>query len=198
MPTLEQPISSQHENTPQKSSSDFQKEHLTHLEDEYQRTLATYGVEHREEKQRLLTDTFNQLSSRLRVEEGFSFLERAQAILKLKLARYLQREDTIDVNTLFDALLETPKFIKDEKGGLHKLLEIHEAKTLEKIAEKRKQRTEMGDTEEFNPWENLFTTKSGNYYVARLLNMPHLEKESEYMNHCVGTSDSYLNTYQKR
>lgn len=197
MPTLEHSTPSSKENKPKKSPEEFQKEQIVRLEDEYQRTLSTFGSEIRPEKERLVNDVFTTLRTRLTQQQGFPFSLREQAILKLKLARYAQREDSIDLNTLFDALIETPKFLKDEKGGLHKLFEIHQAKTLQTIAEKRKQRAEMGDKEAFNPWENLFTTISGNYYVARLLNMPHLEKESEYMNHCVGTSDSYINRIKK-
>jgi hypothetical protein len=118
-------------------------------------------------------------------------------ILELKLARYLQREDSVDVNTLSDAISETPRFLDKPKGGLHRLLEIHEQKTLEKIAEIRRQKAEQTGDEEFNPYEALFQTSSGDYYMARLLNMPHLEEESSYMNHCVGTSDSYINKMKK-
>jgi len=197
MSTLEHPVSQSSKDKYPKSSENFPQEQLAKIEEEYQRTLSTFNAETRREKERLLNDVFNTLSIRLTQHEGFSFSLHEQSILKLKLSRYLQREDLIDVNTLFDALIETPKFLAGEKGGLHKLLEIHEAKTLQVIAERRKQRAEMGKGEEFNPWENLFTTKSGTYYVARLLNMPHLEQESDYMNHCVGISDSYVNRIKK-
>jgi hypothetical protein len=80
---------------------------------------------------------------------------------------------------------------------LHRLLEVHEEKTLQKIAEIRKQRGDMEGKEAYNPYENLFQTTSGEYYVARLLNMPHLQEESVYMNHCVGTSDSYVNKIKR-
>ena len=74
---------------------------------------------------------------------------------------------------------------------------MHQEKTLIKIAEIRKKRAEVKGGEAFNPYENLFTTQSGNYYIARLLNMPHLEEESEYMDNCVGTSDSYVNRIKR-
>ncbi|HIP21606.1 MAG TPA: hypothetical protein EYG72_01470, partial [Candidatus Pacebacteria bacterium] len=77
------------------------------------------------------------------------------------------------------------------------VLEKHELRTLEKIAENRKKRAEMTGEEGFNPYEALFETKSGEYYIARLLNMPHLEEESDFMKHCVGTSSSYINKMNK-
>ena len=55
----------------------------------------------------------------------------------------------------------------------------------------------MTGDEASNPYEYLFTTSSGQYAVARLLNMPHLEEESDYMSHCVGTSDSYINQMKR-
>jgi|GEM_PF-5472584 len=91
----------------------FQQSHLANLEEEYQHTLTTYGSEARPKKERLLNDAFHTLSQIFTAHQDFPFSMREQAILKLKLARYLQREDSIDVNTLRDALLETPKFLKD-------------------------------------------------------------------------------------
>lgn len=189
----------------QKSSEDIEKErinafeqkYLNKINQEYQQTLTTFSQTIRQEKEHAIADAFQKLSSRLASTEGFEFSDRQKAILKLKLARYFQNTDSCDLNTLYDAIIESPKFINTDKGSLGRLFEVHEEKTLQKIAEMRKQRAEMGDSEAFNPYENLFTTKSGNYYMARLLNMPHLQEESEYMNHCVGTSDSYVNKMKR-
>lgn len=188
-----------------KSPEDVEKEHINAFEQkylgkinqEYQQTLATFSQDVRPSKERAIAEAFQSLSTRLAGAEGFELADRQKAILKLKLARYFQTNDTCDLNTLFDALIETPKFVNTDKGSFHRLFEVHEEKTLQKIAEIRKQRAEMGDTEAFNPYENLFTTKSGNYTMVRLLNMPHLEEESEYMSHCVGTSDSYVNKMKR-
>lgn len=189
----------------QKSSEDIEKErisafeqkYLNKLGQDYQQTLATFSQDTRQGKERTTTDTFQTLSSRLAGTEGFEFSDRQKAVLKLKLARHFQNNDSCDLNTLYDAIIESPKFINTDKGSIHRLFEVHEEKTLQKIAEIRKQRAEMGDSDAFNPYENLFTTKSGNCYMVRLLNMPHLEEESEYMKHCVGTSDSYVNKIKR-
>lgn len=129
--------------------------------------------------------------------DGMPALSEAQMIvLGLKLARHYEDNGDaarIDMPTLIDAIVESPKFLNDDRGSITKLFEMHEMKTLQKIAELRRQRAEMTGNEEFNPYEALFETSSGNYYLARLLNMPHLELESGYMKHCVGTSTSYIN-----
>ena len=185
------------EDVEQERINAFEQKYLGKIDQEYSQTLATFSQEIRQNKERAIADALQALSTRLASTEGLEFAGRQKAILKLKLARHFQTNETCDLNTLFDAILETPKFINTDKGSLHRLFEVHEEKTLQKIAEIRKQRAEMNGTESFNPYEFLFTTKSGEYTVTRLLNMPHLEEESEYMGHCVGTSDSYVSKMKR-
>ena len=163
----------------------------------YEEALAPFSPEKRQKKEQLINNTFQSLSQRIATRGDFELTPERQAVLRLKLARHFQKTDEVDPSTLFDALVETPKFIDTDKGSLMRLMEVHQQKTLQRIAEARKRRAELGDKESFNPYENLFTTKSGNYYMARLLNMPHLEAESAYMKHCVGTSDSYINQIKR-
>lgn len=173
--------------------------HLEKVKLEYQKTLDTISPDVRQTKEQLITSAFQALSQKLVSQEKIEFGEHQQAILKLKLARHFQKVEegaAVDVNTFYDAILESPKFINTDKGSLDHLLEVHQVKTLQKIAEARRRRSEMGD-KTGNPYENLFATSSGKYYVARLLNMPHLEAESDYMRHCVGTSDSYINQMKR-
>jgi len=174
----------------------FEQKYINKINQEYNQTLNTF-IKDRQEKENVIKESFDVLEKRLSENETLSFKERQKAILRLKLARYFQGKEEIDLNTLFDAIIETPNFINTDKGSLFRLLEIHEQKTLQKIAEIRKERAEINGNEKFNPYEALFETKSGNYYMARLLNMPHLEEESSYMNHCVGTSDSYINKIKR-
>lgn len=163
----------------------------------YEEALAHFSPEKRQKKEQLINDTFRNLSQKISAGGNFDLTPERQAVLRLKLARHFQKTDEVDPSNLFDALVETPKFIDTDKGSLLRLMEIHQQKILQRIAEARRRRAEMGDKETFNPWENLFTTRSGNYYMARLLNMPHLEVESAYMRHCVGTSDSYINQIKR-
>ncbi len=177
----------------------FEQKYTKKVEQDYERTLAVLPKEMKEEKERAIERTYEELSRRLSIHtaEDFQFDDRQKAVLKLKLARHFQQNNSLDQDSLFDAITETPKFINTDKGSLHRLLEVHQEKTLIKIAEIRKKRAEVKGGEAFNPYENLFTTQSGNYYIARLLNMPHLEEESEYMDNCVGTSDSYVNRIKR-
>jgi len=126
--------------------------------------------------------------------------EKQIRMLYLKLARHFEHADKdvhLDIPNLVDALVDSPKFLESDRGSIDKLYELHEVKTLQKIAELRRKRAEMTGKEDSNPYEALFETASGNYYMARLLNMPHLQAESEYMHHCVGTSSSYVNKMKK-
>ena len=142
----------------------FEQKYINKINQEYQQTLTTFSQENKTKKEKIISETFETLSKRLSSSEGFEFSERKQAVLKLKLARYFQTNETIDLNTFFDAIIETPNFINTDKGSLFRLLEVHEEKTLQKIAEIRKQRAEIQDDEKFNPYEALFETK-----IRRLL-----------------------------
>lgn len=194
LPLVEQKTSDQ---VAQERTAAFENKYLQRIQKDYQETLATFSTNVRQYKEHELVDVFLGVSAVLSSTNGFEFGERQRAILKLKLARHFQREDTIDTNTLIDALIESPKFINTDKGSLHRLFEVHQEKTLQKIAEMRKRQAEITGDKKINPYEALFTTTSGQYYMARLLNMPHLEAESAYMNHCVGLSDSYINQMKR-
>ena len=177
----------------EKTREAFEQKYQLRLIKEVQDTTHSLGQEKQKQLESLELDLVKKLSG----QENFDLTDQRKMLLKLKLARYLQRHDSLDTNTLADALIETPKFLDKDKGGFDRLLEIHEQKTLEKIAEMRKQKAEQKGGEGINPYEALFQTNSGKYYMARLLNMPHLEEESQYMNHCVGTSDSYINKMKR-
>ena len=129
--------------------------------------------------------------------EGFSLSDERKRVLKLKLERFAERKGVVDAATLRDAIVETPRFLDSEKGGFHRLLKIHEQKTLARIAEIRKRKAEQEPGEGYNPYSVLFETSEGNAYLARLLNMEHLEEESAFLSHCVGTSDSYINKMRR-
>ncbi len=183
----------------------FERKYLSKIRKDYEQTLATFSdkvpdgesVTPRQEKERAITKAYQDLSVRLSRVEGFVFGELQQAVLKLKLARHFQQNDVVDANTLYDALIESPKFLATDKGSLHRVLETHEQKTIQKIAELRRRKAEQTGEEGLNPFEWVCTTASGNYALARLLNMPHLEEESRYMDHCVGTSDSYISKMKR-
>ncbi|OGI76226.1 hypothetical protein A3C57_01310 [Candidatus Nomurabacteria bacterium RIFCSPHIGHO2_02_FULL_33_12] len=177
----------------------FEEKYLNKLKTDYSKTLAMFKDDIKVEKEKLINLNYDTLLSKLTKEENFIFKERQQVILKLKLARYFQNKEKsnehneeLDVNVLFDALIESPRFIDTDKGSIQRLFEVHIQKTMQNLAELRKKRAELVGENDLNPYEALFETQSGKYYMARLLNMPHLEDESLNMGtSCVGTSDHY-------
>lgn len=175
----------------------FEQKYLTRITQEYTATLATFHEKVREKKVALIDAALNDLSQRLRDNPAIDYGEKQQDILKLKLARHFKREDHINTALLYDAIVETPKFINNYNGSIHRLFDIHQQKQLMLIAERRKRRAEQTHDDAYKPYEALFTTSSQKYYMARLLNMPHLEEESDYIRHCVGNSDSYINKMKK-
>lgn len=170
-----------------KIEESFEHKYILKITNELNKTLETLKQEQKQKVERKFTEIITEID----------LTEKQKIILKLKIARYLQRHESIHVPTLVDALEETPKYLDKDKGGFDRLFKIHEQKTLEKIAEIRRRKAEQTGDEEFNPYEALFQTESGEYYMSRLLNMPHLEEESQYMDHCVGTSDSYINKMKR-
>ncbi len=184
----------------------FEQKYLTKLRRDYENTLATFSNKipegtresSRTQKTNAIEATYRIVSRQLAGRgDEFPFGDIPQAVLKLKIARHFQNNNTLDTNVLVDAALESPKFFETDKGSLYRLLEIHEQKTIMLIAERRKRKAEQTDNGGFNPYEALFTTVSGDYYISRLLNMPHLEAESDYMTHCVGNSDSYISKMKR-
>ncbi len=151
----------------------------------------------RAEKERSINTVYLTLVRELSGKRSLDLNDRKKAILKAKIARHYQFSDHVDHSGIIDAIVESPKFLEREEGGITKLMETHQMKTAQKRAEIIKRKMEMQRPEAgsaiANPYEALFTTVSGNYYLARLLNIPHLEDESVYMEHCIGNSDSYIN-----
>ncbi|HMO78469.1 MAG TPA: PcfJ domain-containing protein, partial [Candidatus Paceibacterota bacterium] len=153
-----------------------------------------------EQVERMSNDIADKVNAELSNEGKENLSENELRTLQLKLVRHFEDNGDsapIDIPTIVDALLESPKFLQSDKGSIAKLFELHEMKTLQRIAELRRQKAELTNGETFNPYENLFETASGKYYLARLLNMPHLEEESTYMDHCVGTSSSYISKMKR-
>ena len=157
---------------------------------EYEETIGKYSEDSKPIRISNISSALGIFSTRLKSTPGFVYSEKQQSILQLKLARHFQRYDDLDVDTLYEALVSSPDFINKDKGHLNKAIEVYEQKKLIRIAEMRKMKTV--ETSGINPKEALFETESHNYYLVRLLNMPHLLEESEILDHCVADSDFYL------
>src|SRR5258708_858935 len=117
------------------AGSELSRQYLDGLNQEQKRILGNIPADVRTQREQLITNTFQTLKGRLSTRDEFEFGERQQTILKLKLTRHLEKEESIDTNTLFDALVESPNFINKDRGSLERLFEVHEEKTLLKIAE---------------------------------------------------------------
>ncbi len=144
-----------------------------------------------------------------KINKSFEFDENQIANFRLRFLKYFQNNNDFNQEaSFFDGLQEmhedyekgskrVVKYFNTDKGSIDVVLRRHEERTLEKIAENRKKRAEITGDEYFNPYEALLPSKSGEYYISRLLNMPHLEEESNFMKHCVGTSNSYVNKIKR-
>lgn len=108
------------------------QQYLVTLAQKYAGTLQAIPKEVRDIKEQQVLRTLSKVESRFRELGDFDFGAAQKAILKLKLARHFQRDETCDVNTLVDALVETPRFLQKEQGSIRKLFEVHEVKTLQK------------------------------------------------------------------
>ena len=93
----------------------FEQKYINKINQEYNQTLNTFTKD-RQEKEKIIKENFDTLEKRLSNQEDFNFKERQKAVLKLKLARYFQNSESLDLNTLFDAIVETPNFINTDKG----------------------------------------------------------------------------------
>lgn len=119
----------------------------------------------------------------------------AKEKIETKVRYYLQKnsETDLDIETFADAIVDFPDFINNENFGVKGVLEAHTRKTLLAIAERRK----SGFENEAGPFEALFETESGDYYMARLTQIEHLIEESRDMRNCVGESEHYINRVKK-
>lgn len=109
-----------------------EQQYLVTLAQKYTDTIQMVPEEVRSTKEQQVARTFASIENRFKALGDFQFGPNQKAILKLKLARHFQRDETCDVNTLVDALVETPRFLQKEQGSIRKLFEVHEVKTLQK------------------------------------------------------------------
>ena len=180
-------------------SPEWQPENTSNLTQEEKREARRIRkAEKRTKREHILDESFKSLLRKIE-ESRFTLSESQKDNLKEKLRVYQlkQNKKDLDINTLRDAILESPYLIDNAQIGIQGILDHHQQQSLLKIAERRKQKAEQTGNEDLNPHEALFQTEDGKYYMARLLNMPHLEEESDYMKHCVGTSDSYISRIKR-
>jgi len=170
--------------------SNFEKDFIDKVKKEYESTVTKFSEKDKSKKINSILSVLGILSTRLKSTNGFLYTEKQNCILQLKLARHFQHHGDLNVDILYEALIASPNFINKNKGHLNQVIKVYKEKKLIQIAKMRKIKTE--ETGGINPREALFETESHNYYLVRLLNMPHLLEESEILDHCVVDSDFYL------
>lgn len=143
----------------------------------------------REQRLRNIAEAYNYLQERLSQVAVLRFEEKEWLTLRLKLTRHFQFVEDINLQTVFDAILETPSFLRNQRGSLAHAIEVHRDKTCKALAQLRKEAKDGQETA--TPWENLAQTEDGKYYLANLLTQQHLIDEGKALNHCVGTSSRY-------
>lgn len=118
----------------------FQEKLILRINETYQALLSSLPEDKQRETLGQIQTDFTELNPLLNQRDSFVLSELQTACLRLKLLRHYQHTDSqnLDYNTLADAIVETPKFLQQPKGSLERLLEIHEQKTLQGIAERRR------------------------------------------------------------
>ncbi len=162
----------------------YEREFLEKIENEINQTAKGFPEEERKNALQKANDAFCSLSLELSPARS--------AVLRLKLLQYFRENNELDISMLRQAIFETPNFLK---GSLNDLVENYQKRTIKQTHEEVKKRMNVNDKESYNPYIIEFETDSGKYYLARLLNQPHLEEEGKEMYHCIGaptSASSYL------
>ncbi|MCX6739524.1 MAG: PcfJ domain-containing protein [Candidatus Parcubacteria bacterium] len=165
--------------TKETSEQKYEQEFLQKIEEEINQAIKKTPEEDRQKIQQKADGVLCSLSLDLSPAKS--------AVLRLKLLQYFQENDELEVTILRQAIFETPNFLK---GSLKNLVENYRAKTIKQTREGIEKRINLKDKESFNPYIVEFETDSGKYYLARLLNQPHLEEEGKEMHHCIGAPTS--------
>ncbi|MCX6735877.1 MAG: PcfJ domain-containing protein [Candidatus Parcubacteria bacterium] len=165
--------------TKESSEQKYEQEFLQKIEGEANEAIKKIPEKNRQEIRQKADDALCSLSLDLSPAKS--------AVLRLKLLQYFQENNEIDIAMLRQAIFETPNFLK---GPLKNLVENYKTKTIKQTREEIKKRINLNDKESYNPYLIEFETNSGRYYLARLLNQPHLEQEGKEMHHCIGAPTS--------
>jgi hypothetical protein len=157
----------------------FEQKYLLKLGQDYQNTLLQFsgkadketGKVLRVEKERQITAIWQELQGKLKSELKRTLTQVEQTVLKLKIARHFQNHESLSLASTVDALVESPKFMETDEGSLARLEEVHQIKSLEKIAEFKneqiRKKAEQKGGEGFNPYEAMFTTPRSYEYPSQ-------------------------------
>lgn len=161
---------------------------FSQMEKWYLRKVANFPRYKKQEKIERIDDALSTLSLMLKSTSDFHFEKRQYAVLRWKLAQYLQSHENIDVDEVYESLLESPSFLENE-DLISNAIEIFKKKRKNELIQRRK--LEILSVE-VSP-EIVAEKISSEYILVRLLNWLHLDEETRILNHCIAKSDFYIN-----
>jgi len=158
------------------------------MEKWYLRKVANFPNYLKKEKVEKIEDALSVLSLMFKSVNGFHFGKEEYAVLKWKLAQYLQSNEDINVDDVYEVMVLSPSFLEENEDRITTAIDIFKKSKKDELAQ-RKQQEVLSVL--VSP-EIVIEKISGEYSLVRLMNRSHLDQETEILNHCIGKSDFYI------
>lgn len=162
---------------------------FSRMENWYLRKVANFPNYLKKEKVEKIEDTLSILSLMFKSTNGFHFQKKQYAILKWKLAQYLQSNEDINIDDVYEAMILSPSFLDENEYRITTAIDIFKKSKKDELVQ-RKQQEVLSVL--VSP-EIVIEKISGGYSLVRLMNRSHLDQETEMLSHCIGKSDFYIN-----
>lgn len=159
------------------------------MEKWYLRKVANFPNYIKKEKVEKIEDTLSIFSLMFKSTNGFHFEKEQYAVLKWKLAQYLQSNEDINIDDVYEAMVQSPSFLDENEDRITTAIDIFKKSKKDELVQ-RKQQEILSVL--VSP-EIVIEKISGEYSLGRLMNRSHLDQETEILNHCIGKSDFYIN-----
>lgn len=161
---------------------------FSRMENWYLRKVANFPNYLEKEKVGKIEDALSILSLMFKSTNGFHFQKKQYAILKWKLAQYLQSNEDINIDDVYEAMVLSPSFLEENEDRITTAINIFKKSKKDELIQ-RKQQEILSVL--ISP-EIIIEKISGEYSLIRLMNRSHLDQETEMLNHCIGKSDFYI------
>jgi len=159
------------------------------MEKWYLRKVANFPNYLKKEKVEKIEEALSIISLMFKSTNGFHFGKEQYAVLKWKLAQYLQSNEDINVDDVYEAMVLSPSFLEENEDRITTAIDIFKKSKKDELAQ-RKQQEVLSVL--ISP-EIVIEKISGEYSLVRLMNRLHIDQETEILNHCIGKSDFYIN-----
>ncbi|MEL6649678.1 MAG: hypothetical protein AAFQ87_02615 [Bacteroidota bacterium] len=160
---------------------------LSQMERRFNKKVLNYPRKDRTRKVNYLLKILAEVTLMLRSTPGFEFSTAGYAVLKWKLAQYLQSRDTISADDLYESLVMFSRFVDNNLERLEKALKLFAKQRKDAIAIERQRAIA---NEQSDP-DIVATELENSFSLVRLTSWLHLIQESERLGHCIGNSDFY-------